>query len=826
MQQAFYIDVVLPLAIKQYYTYALPEHIPHTALAPGMRVVVQFGKGGKMYSALIRNIHTKKPEAYTPKAIDDVLDDKPIVTQAQFALWEWMSAYYLCTVGEVMLAALPAALRLASETQVVKNPSFTFTADSVSEQEFLILEALEIQPLLTLQEISQILSRKNIHPIIKKMVENGAILLEEEIKEKYKPKTEKFLALGEHIKTEEDLQNIFAALEKRAFKQLEVLMQFLQACAYFSGYVVPVKKSVFVAKHDVNPAVIEQLCKKNILQEYVLQTERIPYSNEQENALKKLEEAQGAAYLEIKKCISEGKQTVLLHGITSSGKTELYAHLIKETIEQGNQVLFLLPEIALTTQLINRLRKYFGNCVGVYHSRFTDNERVEIWNDMLREDGRFKIILGARSALFLPFSALGLIIVDEEHESSFKQQDPAPRYHARNTALMLAAQNNCFTLLGSATPSVETYTHALEGKYGLVNLHVRYGNILPPSITCCNIAEECRKKRMQGHFSPMLIKAVQKTIDAGEQVILFHNRRGYAPFLLCHTCGHVPQCKHCDVSLTYHKLKHKLVCHICGYAETMSQQCAACGNSHMELKGFGTEKIEEEMGIHFPNAKIARLDFDSTRAKHAYQRIISDFENHLVDILVGTQMVTKGLDFDHVGLVGVLNADNMMYFPDFRANERTFQLLLQVAGRAGRKQKQGQVIIQTYNPKHPIIQFVEKQAYDAFYTHEIKHRKDHGYPPYTRLIKFTLKHAKNQVLDAAAAQFTAELKKHFGNRVLGPEYPPVARVSNLYQKNILLKTEKNASTKFVRELIDKAHTIFYMGEYKGVRLAADVDPYF
>lgn len=825
LQHQTYIDVILPLAVQNTYTYSIPPHLIEQPIEAGMRVVVQFGNGNKLYAAIIKKIHFNKPEKYTPKDIDSILDATPLVNQHQFLFWEWLQEYYLCTPGEIMNAALPAAFRIASETKVLKNPQFSYSATDVSDHEFLILEALEIQPVLSILDISKILNFKNVLPFIKKLVENGAILLEEEIKEKYKPRKEKYIKLTENTDNEKALQQIFAELEKKAFKQLELLMCFIKLNNRYGNEKKEVRKNVLLKTANSSAGVLEQLFKKNILTEYDKEVGRIPENIELSNKIKELSEAQEKALQEIKNNFLK-KDIVLLHGITSSGKTEIYVHLIQEQIKLGKQILYLLPEIALTTQLITRLKKYFGNKVGVYHSRFNENERVEIWNEVLSKNkNRFQIIIGARSALFLPYSNLGLVIIDEEHESSFKQFDPAPRYHARDAAMVLANQHKAKVVLGSATPSIESYYNALSNKYALVELKERFGGVLLPQIIFCDISEEHRKKKMHSHFSNVLLEEITKALENGEQVILFQNRRGYAPFLMCQTCGHVPECKNCDVSLTYHKLKHKLVCHLCGYNENMSQKCPACGSINMSLKGFGTEKIEEEIGIFFPQVKIARLDLDSTRAKNAYHRIISDFEEKNIQILVGTQMVTKGLDFDNVGLVGVLNADNMLYFPDFRAYERSLQLMLQVAGRAGRKSKQGKVIIQTFNPKHKVIDFIQKHNYKAFYNYEIEQRKNYNYPPFFRIIKITLKHIKPEVLNLAAETLASQLKVDFGNRVLGPEFPTISRIHGLYQKNILLKTEKNIAVKYSREYLKKAIDNFQCSEYKSVRVTIDVDAY-
>lgn len=817
-----FADVILPLAIPKLYTYRVPLEL-NEQLKEGQRVVVQFGRS-KLYAALVRRIHETAPAHYTAKYIESVLDPTPIVNQTQFALWEWISSYYLCTIGEVMIAALPSGLKLTSETRLVLNPAFDRDYSILDDKEFLIAEALEVRQVLSVKEVGDILDRKTVYPIIKSLIEKGAVLVEEELKERYKPRVVSYVRLNEEMEKEDKLKAVFDELE-RAPKQLELLMSFIQMSRVLSDNPMEVKKVLLQKSVGATSAMVSQLVKKEVFVIYDKTEGRLDLHETDVSSSKKLHAKQQTAYEEIKKCFKT-KQVVLLHGVTSSGKTEIYVKLIEEVLEEGKQVLYLLPEIALTTQIISRLQKYFGNSIGVYHSRFNQHERVEIWNNVMNpQEDQYKIILGARSALFLPFSNLGLVIVDEEHENTFKQHEPAPRYHARDTAILLSQLQGAKTLLGSATPSIETYWNAKEGKYGLVELNERYGGVQLPEILIADIKEATRKKLMKSHFSPLLMEQMEKALAHKEQVILFQNRRGFSPFLQCGTCGWTPVCVRCDVSLTYHKYSNRLRCHYCGYNEKSPASCNACGDTNVRMIGFGTEKIEEELAIFFPKARIARMDWDTTRSKNAYQRIINDFEDREIDILVGTQMVTKGLDFDNVALVGILNAGNMLNFPDFRAFERSYQLMAQVAGRAGRKKKRGKVVIQAFDPEHRIIRDVIANDFISMYETEMKERKQFHYPPFHRLIKLTLKHKDFDLLNAAAGYFGTELKKVFGRRMLGPEFPPIARIRDLYLKNILLKIEREASVSKSKKLLEEVIISFKNHkDYKKVRIIADVDP--
>lgn len=818
-----FADVILPLPVPRLYTYRVPRHLTEMVV-PGMRVVVQFGKS-KLYSALVRKVHETPPKEYAAKYIDSVLDERPIVLANQFKFWEWISNYYLCNIGEVMNAALPGGFRLTSETRIVMNPSFGTDYTDLDDREYLLAEALEMRTVLSVEEASDILQIKTVYPIIKSMIDKGAVLLEEELKTGYKPRIISMVRLTPEAQNEEKLKAIFDELS-RAPKQVEMLMSYIQLSQRYSSKPQPVKKIVLQETANTSSSVVNQLVKKGVFELYEVQEGRLQEFDGETNALSNLSEAQQVAYDEVEASF-EKLDITLLHGVTSSGKTEIYVRLIEEQLKLGKQVLYLLPEIALTTQIIERLKRYFGERVGIYHSKFNQHERVELWNRMLGEGGKeYDIVLGARSAVFLPFKRLGLVIVDEEHETSFKQFEPAPRYHARDVAVVKAMISGAKTLLGSATPAVETYFNALNGKYGLVELTKRYGGVRLPEIFVADIKEATRKKAMKSHFTPDLLKAMTETLENKEQIILFQNRRGFSPYIMCETCGWNPECTRCDVGLTYHKYFEKLRCHYCGLENAMPRTCPACGSSTLKLKGFGTEKIEEELGIFFPNARVGRMDLDTTRSRNAYQKIIQSFEERALDILVGTQMVTKGLDFDNVALVGILNADSLLSFPDFRAFERSYQLMAQVSGRAGRQQKRGKVIVQTYNPHHTIIRQVIDNQYANMYHDQLLERRNFRYPPFYRLVRFTLKHRDRQEVNDASRTFGNELRRHFGTRVLGPEPPLVGRVRNQYLQQVLLKIERSSALAPAKAKLEQVLNEFRFEypDHKSVRIVVDVDP--
>lgn len=820
----YFVDVILPLSIPNTFTYRVPFEL-NSEIGIGIRVIVPFGKS-KYYTAIIRKIHEEVPTKYTAKYIEGVLDLERIVTDRQFLLWDWISDYYMADLGDVMNAALPSNFKLASETKISLHPEFDLAEVELSAKEFLITESLELRGELTIKEVADILGIKTVQPLIKKLIDKRVATVSEELFAKYSTKYALFVSISESIKSEDEMSLLLNALEesKRNVKQVNALLSVIEKTGWYTGNPIPVLKKSFVDE-GISDSVLGTLAKKDLISIFSAEISRLVPSSDETNAIKGLSPAQTAAHDKIKNEFAS-KEVVLLHGITSSGKTEIYVKLIQEQLQSGNQVLFLLPEIALTTQLISRLKKYFGDLVGVYHSRFNQNERIEIWNKVLTNDPKqFRIILGARSSVFLPFQKLGLIIVDEEHENSFKQYDPSPRYNARDTAIVMGTLYKAKVLLGSATPSIETYFNAVEGKFGLVELNERFGGVQTPEILCADLEKETKLKTMKSHFSSFLIEKMTETLENKQQIILFQNRRGYNPIWSCELCAWTPQCKNCDVSLTYHKSSNALKCHYCGYFTSPPTSCGKCGSKKLNMIGFGTEKVEEELAIYFPKIKIARMDLDTTRAKNSYQTIISDFENREIDVLIGTQMVTKGLDFDNVGLVGVLSADQMLKFPDFRAFERSYHLMSQVAGRAGRNTKRGSVVIQTFEPNHWIIQKVMAHDFIGMYTQEIIERRNFHYPPFFRIIVIKMRHRMKDTLEFGGAVLTKSLQDVFKDRVLGPEIPPVGRVRNFHLMNIRVKFERDASPKKVKTIIkEKIDAFLNQHDFRSILIDIDVDP--
>tara|TARA_R100000935_G_scaffold58927_1_gene100251 strand:+ start:57134 stop:59590 length:2457 start_codon:yes stop_codon:yes gene_type:complete len=813
-----FINVILPIPIEKLFTYKVTGE-EAKALKPGMRVAVPFGKS-KIYTALVFEIHNTAPTVYEAKEIDQILDDQPIVTNIQLKFWHWLAQYYMCSIGEVFRSAVPSALLLESETLILRNDRANIEENDLLDDEFLVFEALQHQSILRVQEISDILDKKNIIPVLNRLLKKNIIFLKEEMYEQYKPKLVRYVQLGKNYRSEENLEALLNGLT-RAPKQSQVVLSLFQLQAVTKK---PVKVSELEKASNSSSSIIKTLIDKGILEEQFVQTDRVVYEGDDENeALKSLNDYQKFALKDIKNSFQDNK-VVLLHGVTSSGKTEVYVKLIEEFLSQGKQALYLLPEIALTTQLISRLQAYFGEKVAVYHSKYNVQERVEVWNNVLENKPVAQIVIGARSALFLPFKDLGLVIVDEEHESSFKQYDPAPRYHARDAAIVLGNLHGSDILLGSATPSVESFYNVKVGKYGYAHIERRYGNVLMPDMELVDIKEQSRKKRMKGHFSERLLEEIAETLDNGEQVILFQNRRGFAPIMECTTCGHAPQCPNCDVSLTYHQHRKQLRCHYCSYHIALQETCQACGNATLDTKGFGTEQVEQELNTLFPKANVGRMDLDTTRGKHGYEKIINSFEQQEIDILVGTQMLTKGLDFRNVNLVGIMNADSLLNFPDFRAHERSFQLLTQVAGRAGRTKKRGKVIIQSYNPNYRILQQVTTSDYLGMFQEQIYEREQYKYPPINRIIKITFKHKDYNKLNDAAEWFAKSLRNSFGGNVLGPEYPPVARIRNQYIKNVIIKIGENYSLVKTKNSIKRIEKSFNaISYYRGVRVIYNVD---
>jgi primosomal protein N' (replication factor Y) len=806
----------LPIPIQKLFTYKITE-AEAVFIKAGMRVAVEFGKS-KIYTALVYNIHQTPPEGYEAKEIHQILDETPIVNQQQIKHWEWIAHYYMCSLGDVFRAALPSAFLLESETEILAISGFS-NEGILTDDEFLIFEALQHQSRLNIQQIMAILGKKNVFAIIKSLLEKEVITIKEQIYEQYKPKLVKYIQLKKAWEGAEKLSLLLEEVS-RAKKQREVILTYFQLLATKK----PIKVSQLLESSNQSAAVIKSLVAKGIFEYYFIQKDRINF-NGKTAAIKTLTKHQETAYNHIKKFF-ETKQTVLLKGITSSGKTEIYVKLIKQLLEEGKQVLYLLPEIALTTQLIERLQYYFGEYLSVFHSKYSMNERVEVWNNVLENRPKAQLILGARSSLFLPFSNLGLIIVDEEHETSFKQFDPAPRYHARDAAIVLAIEHQAKVLLGSATPSVETYFNAQQGKYGFVELNHRYGNVLLPDIELVDIKEKYRKKRMTGHFSDRLLEMMNNALAEKEQIILFQNRRGYAPVVECETCGVSPQCPQCDVSLTFHSYRKELRCHYCGYKQAMPHNCGACGSNKLDTKGFGTEQIEIELQALFPNHTVGRMDLDTTRGKYGYQKIIGAFQAQEIDILVGTQMLSKGLDFANVSLVGVLNADNMLNFPDFRAHERSYQLMVQVSGRAGRDKKRGKVAIQTYNPYHQILQQVSANAYEEMFKEQLQERWQYHYPPYFRLVKITLRHKDFNRVDEGANWLGKSLKLQFKEHLLGPTTPAISKIRNYYIRHLIVKIPQGATLPVAKNQIVKVLNAFQaIKEFRSIKLTVDVDNY-
>ncbi|GAB4396763.1 MAG: primosomal protein N' [Microscillaceae bacterium] len=821
----FFADVMLPVPIASLFTYRLPAQVAPLA-REGARVIAPFGKR-KVLTGIIVRIHQKAPEKHATKDLLELLDEYPLLTRLQLRLFQWMAEYYMCYVGEVMNVALPAGLKISSESRIQLRPGADWENKEINDRELRLLSALSEKESLTYSEAAELSQTLQIYQVIQSLAKKELIILFEELKERYQPKTVKKIRLTSAHLTKGELEKLSQKLEKQP-KQLDVLLLYLRHVPVFRDWTrneAGLEKSVLLKTESVSESALKTLLKNEVFEEFEVVVSRFEeYLPPEENQVPLLSEAQSQASEAILHLFQE-KEVVLLHGITGSGKTEIYIHLIRKVLDSGSQVLFLLPEIALTTQIVSRLRRVFGSQMGVYHSKFSDNERVETWQGIV--SGRFNFVVGVRSAIFLPFDNLGLIIVDEEHEASYKQHDPAPRYHARDMALLIAQMQHAKVLLGSATPSTETYHHAQQGRYGLVSLKERYGNAQLPQIQLIDLKAERKAKTVKGYFSSQLLRGIQTRLEKQEQVILFQNRRGYSPYMTCRECNWVPKCQNCDVSLTYHMYSNELRCHYCGHHIAPPRQCGSCGATRIETVGLGTEKIEDDLKIYFPEARIQRMDLDTTRTKNSYQRILQDFENRQIDILVGTQMISKGLDFDHVSLVGIFDADRLLNFPDFRANERAFQIMMQVSGRAGRKDKAGTVLIQTSDPQQEILKKILAHDYEGMYWHEIEDRAYFFYPPFTRLIRLITKHEEDAQSQAAAQTLARALTEKLGKaRVLGPEPALIHRVRNLYHYHLLLKVEREkVDLKAVKQFIqEKAEELITSRAYKKVQIVIDVDP--
>lgn len=828
----YFADVILPLHIHGTYTYRVPQEY-NDAIRVGQRVVVQFGSK-RLYSAVVRRIHEQAPH-YRVKYIMAILDAEPLVSESLFRFWEWIADYYMCYVGDVMAIALPSAFRLASESSVSIHPDFSGELSNLTDNEMRVVRLLTDHPVMTVDDISRAIGVQKMMPLLNTMIEREIIVMDEELRERFTPRKSAYIALAEDYAEQARLKALFDSLEKKKStqKQVDLLLKFMQM-SQMGKQSVPRRQLLNTTDgQPVSESALKTLIRNGVLR----QEEKTESRLEEADAVLspesiQLNDEQQAAFDYLCNC---EKPVSLLHGVTSSGKTEVYIKLIHEVIKQGRQVLFLLPEIALTAQIINRLRKYFGNRVGVYHSRFSSSQRAEVWSGTMEADEgrRLQVLLGARSALFLPFRNLGLVIVDEEHDGSFKQHDPAPRYHGRDAAIYLAHLWGAQTVLGSATPSLESYFNAQQGKYGLCEMKKRYGGLRLPEVMCADMKEESNRIRREVgaqaagavHFSKFLLDHIQEALDRHEQVILFQNRRGFSLRIECDDCHWTPHCQHCDVSLVYHKATNSMRCHYCGYSIPLPTECPACHGHHLTMKGFGTERIEDDLSILFPDAKVARMDLDSTAQKNRYMEIINDFQDRRIDILVGTQMVTKGLDFDNVSVVGIVSADNLIYFPDFRAFERAFQQMTQVSGRAGRHGHQGKVIIQTYNPYHQAIRNVIDNDYQEMYRSQINERRVFRYPPFYRLIDITLKHRESETLNDAAARYAAGLREVFGTRVIGPEYPSVSRIRGLYIKKIMLRFERSEAIAEAKKIIlDLADRLKTDKRLSSLQIHFDVDP--
>lgn len=817
-----YAQIILPLSLHDSYTYVVPESM-QKAIQPGQRVIVQFGQK-RLYAALVLSLTKNKPQNVEIKDIKDILDENPIVLQNNLKLWEWMAKYYCCTLGDVFRAALPTGLKLDSKSKVSLTGSDTETI--IGNKEHVLLRLIESGPFY----LSELQKRKDFsYPALKLLQGKNLVSIEEKVSEKYKPKTETFVRFHSSIKKESDLE---LKMEKlgRAKKQLELFYHFCaKTKAFEPDQIKSISKKELLDSTNFNPGLVKELAKKEILAEFQETVSRIEQTAIAQVSLNLLNHYQEEALTQIKQAF-ETKQVALIHGITASGKTEIYIHLIDDILKTGRQALYLVPEISLTTQIIKRLQNVFGNKVGIYHSKMNSQERVEIWNKVLEfqnnPDKGYGVVLGARSALFLPFSNLGMIIVDEEHENTFKQYDPAPRYNARDMAVILGYQNKAKVLLGSATPSIESYFNAISGKYALVNLFKRHAEVEPPEMLVADIKRAFKRRQMHSLLTPELYKSIENALEQKEQVILFQNRRGYSPYVECFSCGWIPKCVNCDVSLTYHKYKKRLSCHYCGYNMLLPAACDDCGSPEIKTRGFGTEKIEDELKSLFKNARIARMDLDTTQTKNAFEKIVHNLENKRTDILIGTQMVTKGLDFEHVSVVGILNADNLINFPDFRAHERAYQLISQVSGRAGRKHKQGRVVIQTTQPDHPLIQLAKEQDFNTHIQSQLTERKLFKYPPYSRLIKIIVKHKNLPTVERASQQLADELRKSRLFIVLGPEFPLISRIQLWHHKEIWLKISRRQDLDEVKTTIQHAvETVRHLPSNSSCIINTDVDPF-
>ena len=817
----YFVDVILPVPVPKLFTYRVPFEL-NKIICEGQRIVVPFGQRNVL-TGLIKRIHQNPPASYDARYVLDILEENPAFNPIMLKFSDWLSSYYMANPGDVLNVALPSGLKVSSESLVQLNPAFDNTSNLASDEELVINYLLENEH-IPFQEIPLLVGKKSISKLIKSLLGKEAIILFDKIKEQFSPKTSKHIRIKPSLLNEaSQLQAVFDSLEKKT-KQQNILLVYIQHVPVLEDKSLNergLKKEILVGA-GCSPSSIKTLETNGIIEQFEVLESRFdenlpttppsPLSKEQERALQQILDS------------FEHKPITLLHGITGSGKTEIYIELIQQVLNNGQQVLFLVPEIALTTQLVVRLKKVLGSKVGVYHSRFSDNERVEVWQGV--QQGKYQFVIGVRSSLFLPFNNLGLLIIDEEHEPSYKQMDPSPRYHARDAALMLAHLHHARVLLGSATPSVETYYHAQQGKYGLVTLENRYGGSVLPQVDIADITREQKKKTMKGYITNQLFTQIEATLKQNKQVIIFQNRRGYAPHLSCTICGFSPQCHHCDVSLTYHLYKNELRCHYCGHTEAVPTTCETCSSTELNAINYGTEQLEESLQLLFPDKKIVRMDQDTTRGKHSFEKLIEDFSNQRIDLLVGTQMVAKGLDFDHVHLVGIFDIDRMIHFPDFRSAERAYQLATQVAGRAGRRKKQGKVVIQSFNPEQALLKHIATQNYQAFFEEEIKEREQFKYPPFVRIIKLTIRHRVDKSAATAAYQLVELLQKSLNQQVYGPIQPVISKIRNKYLYEVLIKITRDTDqlNKIKSTIWKSTQLVITSNELKGVQVLYNVDP--
>lgn len=806
----------MPLAVPKVYSYKVPKELQQL-IKFGVRVEVPLRN--KLYAAVVISIHDEMPDTYAPRSIISVLDTAPIITPLQYQFWQWLSSYYSCTIGEVMNVALPSGLKLNSETRLVFNPNYQFDAQELSDDEYLVSEALAIQNELSIDQVKDILNKKSVYPIIKNLLDGGALSIKEELKQKYKPKKVAFVKLQKYYAEDTNRLSEALALCSRSELQQKAIL----AYSKLNNLHERIPKTAIYDLIGKKPSVIDTLVKKEVFTVYYEEVSRLKTYDQDVKSLTLLSEEQESAVTQLKEHFNK-EDIALLHGVTGSGKTRIYFEMMKDTLAAGKQVLFLVPEIALTTQIVERVKAVFGNQVGLFHSKINNHERVELWQSTM--SGK-PIILGARSSIFLPFTNLGLIVVDEEHDSSYKQNDPAPRYNGRDAAIYMAQLAGAKLILGSATPSIESYAYAQNGRYKLVSLTQRYGYVALPEIEIVDLRQQYKTGKMKEFFSKPLMEAIQETLDRKEQVILFQNRRGYVPTIHCNVCGWTAMCSNCDVSLTKHKFFHEMRCHYCSYRSPLIKECPSCGNPDVKERGVGTEKIEQIVSELFPQAIAKRLDYDTVKSKTSFEKIITEFESGQFDILVGTQMVTKGLDFDNITLVGILSADSSLQFPNLRATERAFQLFTQVAGRAGRRKKQGKVIIQSFQPEHPVLADIVANNYDRFFRREMKERKLFVYPPYFKIIQINLKHKNAKIVAESARILAYSLRKEIGKRVLDPAEPGIGRIRGLYLYGVMIKMERDVKIihKIKELILTKKHELLKVKGFGSLRINIDVDPY-